>query len=387
MKPSVEIVRCRSDMKDFLRLPYGIYRNNPHWVPPLESEVRRVLDTGLNPYFRNATLDLFLCRVGGTPVARASLVVNLQHEKIHGRRSGFFGFFEAQNNVEAVRALFNALECEARLSGVEELEGPFNPHHYSELGLLEGSYDEDQAFFQTYNPSYYHDLLADVGFEQEKVLVTARSDQTQSLRHTLGTGGRGNPGEYRVREFDDKRFEHDLEVVRSVFNDAFSNNWNFLPASPAEHHFAARSLMLITDPSLVTIVEHRGHPAGVLLCVRDVNPLLRQFAGRRNPWKVLRFLRNRRKPRTLIVYAVGIVKAFQRTRVHALLYDRLVEMAKGYDALETTWMSPENRLALASARRLGMSPNKKFVIYRKDVSAVTPEHVTSVDALPLREAI
>jgi hypothetical protein len=89
----------------------------------------------------------------------------------------------------------------------------------------------------------------------------------------------------------------------------------------------------------------------------------------------------------LIVYAVGIIKAFQGTRVHALLYDRLVEIAKGYKAIETTWMSPENRLALAASRRLGMSPHKKFVIYRKDVPAETPERAISADSPLLRVAI
>ena len=124
---------------------------------------------------------------------------------------------------------------------------------------------------------------------------------------------------------------------------------------------------MVTDPSLVAIAEHRGKPVGALMCVLDVNPLLRRFRGKASLPAYLRFVHDRKNVKTLIVYAVGIRKAYQRTRAFVLLSDALRQMAKRFDVLETTWMSSSNALAIAAARRMGMVEHKHFRMYRKQL--------------------
>jgi hypothetical protein len=146
-------------LKEFLRLPFFLYRDDPHWVPPVVSEVRRTLDTKRNPYFANATLRLFLCYKDGTPTARLAIVIDRLYEDKFGVRTAFFGFFESTNDEEAVRRLFGEAEEVCRAEGVKILEGPFNPNHYSELGLQVDKFETSPSFFQPYNPAYYSALL------------------------------------------------------------------------------------------------------------------------------------------------------------------------------------------------------------------------------------
>ncbi len=366
---TVEAVSDRRTLNDFLNLPSIVYRDDPRAVLPVRSSVKRVLDVRANPYFESASLDMFVVYREGRPVSRAVLVVSREHCRTFNERTGFFGFFESLDDREGAEALFSRIEGTARAQNVTALEGPFNPNHYSELGLLADHYDEEQGFFEPYNPPYYHRLLGEAGFVPTERLYTGRNDAVGPyLRKRYGpVPDPPARGDYTVRMFDLSRMDRDLECVRTVFNDAFAGNWHFLPASEREHRFSAKYLKLITEPRLVTIVEHRGTPAGVLMCVLDVNPLLRRMHGSAGPVKYVRFLSAKKRIRTLVVYAVGIRKGYRGTRVFTLLMDSLRRMADSFDVLTCTWIHPENVLSVKTAARVGLTPFKHLLIYRKDL--------------------
>jgi hypothetical protein len=176
------------------------------------------------------------------------------------------------------------------------------------------------------------------------------------------------PEGYTLRHPDFRRRTKEMEKIRLVFNDAFASNWHFLPANKEEYEFAAKFISLITDPSLICIAEHNGEPVGVVMCVLDVNPLLRQFRGRRGPVKLVKFLLGKRHIPTAIAYAVGIRQRYQHTRVYPLLYEACARMLRGFDNAECTWISESNMLARRSAERLGMTPDKHFGIVAMSLS-------------------
>ncbi len=367
----IQTVCNRRTLRDFIRLPRFIYHSDPNWVPPLSSEVQRTLDERRNPYFANASLKLFVCYKNNVPVARTAIVVNRQHQEKFGINAAFFGFFESINDMEAVRRLFGSVEYYCRSQNVEILEGPFNPNHYSELGLLTNKFDTPPAFFQPYNPAYYCDLLESIGFRKAVCFYTAKNERIREyVQHRYGDEDR--PLEidgYIVRSIDAANFEKDLERIRGVFNDSFSSNWHFLPVTKEEYQFTSKYLRLVTNPELVTIVEHQGSPVAVLMCVLDINPLLKRLNGRIGPIKYLRFLQARKSIRSLLIYAVGIRSSYQRTRVFCLLVNAMARIARNYDTLETTWMLEKNLPAIRAAELFGMKPDKYFAIYEKRLSS------------------
>jgi hypothetical protein len=370
---AVTTVRNRRTLNDFLRLPFTLYRGDERWIAPLASEVSRTLDAARNPYFGDASLDLLVCYADGRPVARTALVANRKHWEKFGERAAFFGFFESVNDRVAVRSLFELAEVVALARGAQYLEGPFNPNHYSELGLQVSRFGTPPAFFQPYNPEYYAGLLDAAGFRSTKTIHTRKNTHIREyIRQRYGTVSQpASSGTYSVRSFRMDHFEADLERVREVFNDAFSSNWHFLPLTSAEYVFSAKFLNLVTRPELITLVEHEGRPVGVLECVLDINPLLKRLNGSIGPMKYLRYLYDKNDVRSLIIYAVGIKRAYQGTRVYKLLLDSLCAQANAYDSLETTWMSEDNHLALRAADHLGLERDKEFAIYQRDLH---PQH-------------
>jgi hypothetical protein len=288
-------------------------------------------------------------------------------------QAAFFGFFESTNDPAAVSTLFGTVIHYCHVQGATLLEGPFNPNHYSELGLLVDHHDRPPVFFQTYNPPYYSSLLEGIGFHLSASLFTAKNERIAEyvdahfdLRAPLPT-----PEGYTIRNPDLKHRLEEMEKIRLVFNDAFASNWHFLPASKEEYAFSAKFINLITDPSLICIVEHHGVPVGVVMCVLDVNPLIRNFRGRRGPLKLVRFLRARSHVRTVILYAVGIRRQYQHTRVSALLYQVCARMLRRFDSAECTWISAGNMLARRAAERFGMKPDKHFAIYALSLNPET----------------
>ncbi len=366
----LEVVDKRT-MSDFFRLPHAVYRDCPHWVAPITSEVRRVLDDAKNPYFADGNIKMFACYQNGFCVARVAVVINRSHWQKYGSRPAFFGFFEAFDSKDAVDALFARAQEYAAQSGAESIEGPLNPNHYSEIGFQANEFDTAPAFFQPCNPEYYLRLCESAGFRPIKWVHTRKNPGIHEfiLAHHAESLDSSSCGDYVVRSFDKKDFEAELERIREVFNDAFEHNWHFLPLSQEEYLFSAKFLNLVTYPNLITIVERNGEPVGVLECIPDVNPLLRSLKGKVGPLKFLNYQMKRKRVRNLIVYAVGIKKRYQKTRVHKLLFDALCRIAVHYDSLETTWMSPDNQLSIRAAEHFGLEKDKEFVIYSKSLPA------------------
>lgn len=365
----VPVTRARQ-MRDFLRLPFVIYRKDPNWVPPLRTEVRRVLDERRNPYFANAKLRLFVCYKDEAIAARVAIIINWLHHEKSGMKSAFFGFFESINDLDAVRSLFDKAEEYSRSQGVELLEGPFNPNHYSELGLQADQFGTLPTFFQAYNPPYYNELLQKIGFDVSATFHTRKNESIgQYVQEQYGTEtAPSQMGHYSIRSFSKKDFKAELERFREVNNDAFSSNWHFLPLSKEEYLFSAKYLSLVTFPDLIKIVEHNGNPVGILHCVLDINPALRKLKGKAGPIKLIRFLWERRKIRKLIIFSVGIKKAHQHGRTYLLLFNTFSQMCRKYKVLETTWISEENIPAVKAAGYFGLKPDKHFVMYEKRLS-------------------
>jgi hypothetical protein len=367
------LVSSPGQMKDFLQLPFLVYRDDHSWVAPITSEVRRTLDKKRNPYFADAELELFVCYKSSVIAARTAIVINGLHQKKFSERSAFFGFFESINDPEAVSCLFAQAEAYCAGQGIDVLEGPFNPNHYSELGLQVSHYGTPPAFFQSYNPAYYRHLLRAVGFRPTAVFQTMKNENIREyMQERYGSlQGSVEVDGYKVRSLSLADLENELERIREVNNDAFSSNWHFLPLSREEYLFSAKFLRLVTRPELVKIIEHQGRPVGVVHCVLDINPLLRKMNGKTGLLKALRFLYGRRKIKTLIIFSVGIKKAYQHTQAFRLLLQAFCQTVQKYEVLETTWLSGENSTVMASAEHLGLKPDKQFAIYKKSISPET----------------
>jgi hypothetical protein len=362
----VSEIKDKEGMDDFLSIPSEIYRSDPNWIVPLNSELRILLDPQDNPYFKNIILKIYVCYDSSKPVSRSILVVNHLYWQKWNRKSAFFGFFESYNDKNAVKCLFDRMETDSRAAGAEYLEGPFNPNHYSELGILTDNFISAPLFFETYNPSYYSELLNDAGFSELKKLHTMINyDIRSTIENKYGSStDQAIKNKITIRKLNIFRLKRDLEILRDINNDAFENNQFFLPLSHEEYKFSAKYLFFVSTPGLILIAEYQGKPVGAAQFAVNINSLIKPLKGSVLPWNIPGLLWKRRKVKELVLFTVGIKKAFRHTRVFSALLKSAVHVFRNFQTLSTTWISDDS-LSENLTQLLDLKPYKHFSIFSK----------------------
>lgn len=364
----VREISPKEGMDDFLSLPSEIYRNDPGWVAPGRSELKRVLDPSRNPYFRNAILKIYVCYFDSIPVCRSIMVINHLYWIKWNRKPAFFGFFESSNNVTAVKILFEKIVTDSRLSGAEYLEGPFNPNHYSELGIQTDGFFDAHVFFETHNPPYYSLLLKEAGFsETDRFHTRINTNIAATLSKKYKTSDRRQvSGDISVRKFNIFRFKRDLEILRKINNDSFENNKYFLPLSAQEYRFSARYLFLVCQPRLILIAEYKGEPIGATQFLININSLLKSYNGSITLWDLPGLLWKRKKIKELIVFTTAVKKAFRKSMAFAMMLRSAIRIFQSYTSVSTTWIADDN-LGRRMESILEMKPGKHFALYSKQI--------------------
>ncbi len=347
----VDTVSSSSDLKEFVELAYRIYAGDPSWPPPLRSDVRWMLDEAKNPFWKHAKRRLFLARRAGKVVGRIAAIVDDEHNRVHGEKTGFFGFFESENDREVAPALFGAAEAAVRsmLPGCDRLRGPANPSLNDEVGaLVPAESDPGLPFLMmTYNPAYYLDLFAEAGYAKEKDLVAILApvgDVSFKRLARLSEAVRRREKCLVVRTIRMDRFNEDLAIVKSIYNAAWEKNWGFVPMTSDEIDAMAKKLKPILHPPYILFVEIDGKAVGFSLALPDFNQVLVKMGGSLFPLGWLKFFTEKRKIDRVRVLALGVLPEYRRRGIDALLY---YESARegiriGHKWAEFSWMLEDN---------------------------------------------
>ncbi|MBZ5584101.1 MAG: hypothetical protein LAQ30_18185, partial [Acidobacteriia bacterium] len=266
-------------LREFVELPYSLYRGNPHWVPPLRIAVKELLDRKKHPFYANAEAEFFVARQNGRVVGRVAAILDRNHNRFHEEDAGFFGFFEAVNDQAVAGALLSRARQWVFERGAKVLRGPVNPSTNYECGMLIEGFDSSPMIMMSYNPEYYPALMDAVGLRKAKDLyayysLTAGVDSAKIDRvaeRSLATNG------IRVRPIDMKNFEAEVARVWEVYNSAWQRNWGFIPMTREEFFLMGKEMKQILKPDLVLIGEKGGRMVGFALALPDVNQALNRF--------------------------------------------------------------------------------------------------------------
>lgn len=366
-------VQSKKQFREFLRLPYRLYRNDPHWIPPLYFERREALHPKKNPFYQHAEVQLFLAYKHNIPVGRISAQVDLEYEKFHGERVGHFGFFESENDFKTASALFAAAENFLNNKNATRSQGPFNFSINQESGLLVEGFDQPLMIMTPYNPPYYEDLLLGAGYQKAKDLYAwwyqagnIPEGPTQIAEEVAKVPG------LTVRGLEKKHIKRDLPKMMEVFNSAWSQNWGFVPLTEAEISQAARELKLLVDPSVAFLGELHGEPAGICLSVPNIYELIHDFRGRLFPINFLKLLWRikKRKYKSARLMLLGVKKEFRGSALgglSVLLYQQVAQRGykAGFVGGELSWTLEDNVKINAGIEFMGGKKIKTFRIYEK----------------------
>ena len=372
---SIRPIQSKADRKAFVDFAWEVYRDDPAWIPPLKDEVHGLLNPKKNPWFEHARAQLWLAERGGRIVGRISAQVDdlvLEHM---GQGTGQWGMFEALD-AEAAAALIQTAEDWLREQRMTRSLGPFSLSIWDEPDLEIEGFEEPPTVMMGHHRPDYEKWVEAAGYGKSKDLLTYEVDITNwsdpTISRLIAMGEKN--GRIRIRMVDKSRFDEEARVILGLLNDAWSDNWGFVPLTESEIAYAGKKLKPIIYKELVRIAEYDGEPVAFMITIPDMNALIKDLNGELFPFNWAKLLWRLRKPRTerARVPLMGVARKFHGSRLASQLAFMLIEFTRrdavgtyGIKTGEFGWILEDNKGMLSIAELPGARINHRFRIYEK----------------------
>ncbi len=376
----IEPVTGKKGRAEFVDLGRRFADRVPHNVPQLRSEQLELVDPGKNPFFGHAEAELFIARRGGEAVGRISahidhLALAMPAEQGFGPGTGNFGYFDAVDEAVA-HALLAAAEDWLRQQGMTRSLGPISLSIWEEPGLLVRGQDHAPMIMMGHHPVHYRGWIESYGYKKAKSLLTYDLDVSKEfpplVQRIVKSGERNE--RINVRPVDKSQWDSEVSIVLSILNDAWSQNWGFVPFTPEEVAYAGKKLRPIIHEPLNMIAELDGKPVAFMLTFPDMNKVLTRIKGKLFPFGWFHLLRWLRHPRDadMRVPLMGVKKELHNSRLASQLAFMMISQirrnavaAYGSKRGEIGWILDDNQGMVAIADTIESKINRDYWIFEK----------------------
>jgi GNAT superfamily N-acetyltransferase len=373
-------VSGKADFDALIDVSYRINASDPNWVPPLRSETAELLTPGKNPFHEHAKMQLFLARRRGRPVGRISahydqLALAQPPEQGMGPGTGNWGLFEAEDE-ETAQALISAAEQWLREQGMTRVLAPITLSIWEEPGLLVKGHDHPPMVMMGHNRAEYEAWVEAAGYVKVKDLYTYDLDVTAPFppiaRRLVEMGEKND--RIRIRKVDRKRFEEEAALLLGILNDAWSDNWGYVPLTEREIAYAGKKLKPIVLEDMILVAEYDGEPVAFMMALPDINQFLRDLGGSLFPfgWAKLLWRLRRMRPSGGRVPLMGVVRRLHSTRLASQLAFMMIEYIRragtshyGISRAEVGWVLEDNGPMISIAEAIESRINRVYRIYEK----------------------
>jgi hypothetical protein len=379
MTLSVRPIEGKKDLETFLHVPWKLgMKDDPLWVPPLLDDYRRLLNPKKSPFLKHGELQCFLAEDDGKPVGRICAQIDTDFDKQWPAESGvaFFGFFDSKDDKRVAKALFDKAEEWALSKGRKHLRGPFTLDSKGETGVLVEGFDTPPRVGMPHNRPYVGPLIESAGYAKAKDFfcwwyTSGQIDErTQRIaRRTLDLPN------VKVRPMDLKHFRREVDIVRDIYNSAWSSNWGFTPFTAAELEIIATEYKMFVDTEIALVAEVDGKPAAMCFAIPDVNELVKDFDGElmKNPLNLARLLYRLKfkRPKHARLILLGVKEEYRASHKYgtlaAVLYVEVARRgaARGYVGGELGWTLEDNTMINRGIERMGARKYKTYRVYEK----------------------
>lgn len=370
-----EVVNA-SDLKTFISVPWSVYRDDPNWVPPLKIE-RKEAFSAKNPYFLHARWKAWVAYRAGQPVGRISAQIDELYLQRHDAHTGFFGLIEAPDDPLVFDALFNKAEGWLREQGMKTVLGPFNLSINQEVGCLVEGFDTPPYLMMGHTRRYYGASIENQGYAREQdVLAYELDKESFVLPENIQRLLKRQADKLQLRQVDRKNIGAELEILRDIFNDAWSQNWGFVPFTREEFQAVGKEILMIVPPEFTLIVETEGEPAAFMILIPNLNEVICDLNGKLFPfgWAKLIWRLKVKAPKTGRIALMGVRKKYQHTRLGPsmafLTIGALQEPAlkRKMEKIEMSWILEQNQGTRNIIEKVGGVVTKRYRLYRKEIS-------------------
>lgn len=364
-------VQTRAEWRAFIKLPYHLHQKAPNWIPPLLSEQKKIYDPAKNSLLQHCEYQLFLLRDQNRILGRIAVFIDSALNAHWNLRTGLFGAYECVADQNAANLLLQTAEDWLRARQMETLRGPWS-FVSQEWGFTAEGFDLPPVILSPYNPDYYNQQVTAFGLKKIKDLLVYNCDLQNGYQmperffHYIQQIE--DRYQVQVRSICLKNLEEEVRTIVRLTNASLANNWGFYPVSEDEAREIARDLKQIIQPDAVLFAEIAGEPIGFLICLPDINQILKDLNGRLLPFGFLKLLTGIGKLNRYRIWALGIVPKYQQKGITILLFNKLHQaLAARKPYFEANYVLEDNQLMNNALRQLQFNLVKKYRIYEKPI--------------------
>lgn len=363
---------------DFHRLPHALYARDPNWVPPLLLERKFHFDPKHNPWFQHGKAAFFLAMRGGKPVGRITAQIDRLHLERYNDATGHFGFIEAEDDPAIFAALLAAAEDWLRGQGMTRVLGPVSFSMWDQPGLLVDGFDTPPYVMMNHHLPYYEGRILAQGYAKAEDLIAYRygpAAPTGTLEKLLARAMRSGEVTLRNIRMDKAHFDSEIAMMLDIINDAWSDNWGYVPMTRAEIDDMAGILKVLLRPGDVAIAEYQGRPAAFAAIFPNLNEAIRDMNGRLFPFNIFKLLWRMKVARTKTARMpmMGVRKSLQSSPIGAALALSVIKsvrefnFSRGVVDSELSWILARNSRVRHVIEMVGGEPYKTYRIFEKAI--------------------
>jgi GNAT superfamily N-acetyltransferase len=359
-------------MRQFIDLPYRIYKNDSNWVPPLRDEQRAQFDQRRNPLLDHCDRQLFLLMDGERPVGRIAAFVDTLAVEFWKRPIGLFGYFECTHDAAAATLLLDAARAWLRQRGMHVMRGPWT-FVSQEWAMVVDGFSPPPVVMAPYNPPFYNDFLREFGLAKAKDLlcwlVSAAEGYEIPNRILQVTDSVAKRYGIRIRPLDMRHFDDEVRLIEQLSNSSLISNWGYSPVTEAEVQATARDLKPVIQSRAVLFAEDKdGRAIGFAIAIPDVNYLLRGLGGSLLPFGWLKLLAGIPRLRRYRMFALGVIPEYHGRAVDSLMYRALYEALYAKDIwMEINYVLEDNYPMINAIKKLGARPLRRYRVYEMEI--------------------
>jgi GNAT superfamily N-acetyltransferase len=375
MTIEIKEVKNRRDLRKFILFPKRLYRKNPFWIPPLETDEWNTLDAKKNAAFEYSEARYWLAYKDGKIVGRIAAILSEGHRGHWNQSYMRFGWIEFINDADVASALMGAVENWARLKGCTAVHGPMGFSDMDHAGMLVEGFNELPTMINIYNYDYYPKQLEKLGYVKDtdwveyelvvpkeldpKILKLSEILLKRNNLHMLNARSKKDILPYAHRIFD-------------LLNEAYSNLYGFVPLNDKQIEDYTKQYFGFIKPEFVPVVlNDKDEVVAFGITMPSLSRALQKAGGKLFPFGIIHLLRALRKNDRADLYLVAVKPELQGLGLNSLMINQVFNAFRGA-GIEKAESNPEletNSQVQAQWKHFEHRQHKRRRVYIKHLTS------------------
>ncbi|WP_196890535.1 GNAT family protein [Aureivirga marina] len=370
---TIKEMKTKKEMKNFVKFPFELYKNNAYWVPPIINDELASLDKTKNPVFENAEARYFVAEKNGEIVGRIAAIINWTEVKVQEKKKMRFGWFDAIDDVAVTEALLNKVSEIGKENNLEFIEGPVGFSNLDKAGLLVKGYEELNTMVTWYNFPYYKEHFEQLSFEKAEEWIEFKFDVTDIMTPKLERFSKLISEKLELNLIDFKSTKEVLPYVDAMFgliNDTYSSLSTYVPIAQSQiEHYKKKYISFIHPSFIKCVADKDGNLIAFGITMPSFSKALQKANGKLFPFGIFHILNAQKNNDKAAFYLIGIKPEYQSKGVTSIIFYEFYKtfIEKGIKHLETNPELEDNVSVQALWKNFDTELHKRRRTYKKEI--------------------